>query len=79
MATRQTCSFKSGAVLENSQGEKKATAVAQYYRMCPVDEEKVFSKLRQLVEHCTQPRSQGLSSLPTLSIRNDNGGREERP
>ena len=26
-----------------------------------------------------QPRSQGLSSLPPLSLRNDNGGREERP
>ena len=26
-----------------------------------------------------QPRSQGLSSLPPLSLRKDNGGREERP
>ena len=26
-----------------------------------------------------QPRSQGLSSLPPLSLTKDNGGREERP
>ena len=26
-----------------------------------------------------QPRSQGLSSPPSLSFPNDNGGREERP
>ena len=26
-----------------------------------------------------QPRSQGLSYLPPLSLLNDNGGREERP
>ena len=26
-----------------------------------------------------QPRSQGLSSLPPLSLRKDNGSREERP
>ena len=38
-----------------------------------------FRRLRQKL----QPRSQGLSSLPPLSLRklflNDNGGREERP
>ena len=41
---------------------------------------KVYSRVRNF--QCPdQPRSQGLSSLPPLSLRedNDNGGREERP
>ena len=38
-----------------------------------------IKRVRHLVPGQTQPRSQGLSSLPPLSFLNDNGGREERP
>ena len=37
------------------------------------------SNLHRYFQRTIQPRSQGLSSLPPLSLRIDNGSREERP